>query len=381
MPTSTSRLTAALRTRRSAWILAALLALSLAVAGLVAPSGGSGGDAGGDGESRDSGDPDGSGDSGGSDGADDAAADAADQRFLMDPQVVETADGTWAIGSAIDGVTMPLMAVGEDGAATPTGAALRRAPDWAGEGFVGPSVVADGDTWWLLFAAQAADTGRYCLGAARTTDVAEGFEPVDEPLRCTDDRDLVDPSPYRGPDGLVVTWAQRQAAATADGADGWRIQAAPLELGDEPALGEVSELLVGEPGGWEAGIVDAPALVEVDGTLVLLYGGNAWGSEGYAAGYAVCPSPTERCERRSVDAPLEVPVAGEAAAVLTAPASLQPVAGEGAVGDDGSVEVAGFGLAFTTEGEALPVAVRAALTWSDGGLQAGPAAPIPVAAG
>lgn len=376
MPASSSLLAAAVRKRRSAWILAGLLALSLVVAGLVAPGAGSGGEAGEAGESDDS----------GSDSASGSEDDAAGEQYLMDPQVVVTDDGTWAIGSALDGVTMPLMSVAEDGTATPAGGALRQAPDWAGEGFVGPSVVEDGDTWWLLFAAQAADTGRYCLGAARTTDLAEGFEPLGAPLRCTDDRDLVDPSAHRGSDGLVVTWAQRQAAATEGAADGWRIQAAPLELGDEPALGEVSELLVGEPGGWEAGVVDAPALVEVGDTLVLLYGGNTWGSESYAAGYAVCPSPTERCERRSVDAPLEVPVGGDAAGALTPPASLQPVvvgagSGDRGSGDGGAVEVAGFGLAFTSDGQSVPVAVRADLTWGDGGLQVAPATPIPLSAG
>lgn len=368
------------RRRRSAWLVAGLVVVNLSVAAFVSPPGVSPGDEAGD-EAED-----------GADSPDAAPDDTepgettASGSYLMDPQLFDTPDGSWAVGSSTDGVTMPLLEVADDGTAHEVGGALASQPAWASQGFVGPSVVEDDGTWWLFFAAQANDTGRYCLGAASTTDVSQGFEPAEAPLRCTDERDLVDPSVYRSGDGLVLTWAQRTAgtasgAATtdttasaeadaADAADSWRIEAAPLDLGDT-SLGEVSVLLTGEAGGWEAGIVDAPALVEVDGTLVLLYSGNMWGSESYAAGYAVCDSPAARCERRSVDAPLEIPI-DEAAGELSPAASLQPVVGA----DGDGIQVAGFALAAGADGQGTPVPLRAALSWTDGALEVGPATTI-----
>lgn len=355
------------RRQRSAWLVGGLLAVNVGVAAFVAPV------AVDDGDDDEAAAPDDGGD---------AAADEGGEPgpFLMDPAVFETTDGEWAVGSSLDGVTMPLMEVSDGGAAArEVGAALVGQPAWSAQGFAGPSVVEDDGTWWLLFSSQATDTGRYCLGLASTTDVSEGFEAAGEPLLCTDERDLIDPSVYRGDDGLVLTWAERTAGPTSaegtpEGPDSWRITAAPLDLADAQ-VGEVSELLTAEAGGWEAGVVDGPALVDVDGRLVLLYSGNQWGTEGYAPGYAVCEDATSACERRTVDAPLEVPV-DDTAGDLVALASLQPVTG------DRDLEVTGHGLSPSgSTGQAEPVAVRAGLSWRDDALAVDAAAPIEITSG
>jgi hypothetical protein len=347
------------RRRRSTFLVTALVAVNVGVAAFVAPiavaSDGGGAEPESESEAA----------SGSGSGSEDATSDT----YLMDPQVIETGDGSWAVGSSVDGVTMPLMELADDGTAHQAGGALTSQPGWASQGFVGPSVVEDGGTWWLFFAAQATNTGRYCLGAATTRDVSAGFEPSDAPLRCADDRDLVDPSAYQGDDGVVLAWAERTAAATSEATDSWRIGAAPLDL-EDATLGDASVLLEGAPGGWEAGVVDAPSLVDVGDALVLLYGGNQWGSQTYAAGYAVCESASAGCERRTVDGPLEVPV-DESAGDVTAMAGLQPVA---APGDD--VEVAGFALTAASDGEGVPVALRAPVSWRDGALVTGTASPI-----
>jgi len=68
---------------------------------------------------------------------------------LIDPQLVNDGDGAWAVGSSLDGLTMPLFERNDDvweeveDALTPT-------PAWATQGFFSPSVVQDGTTWWLL---------------------------------------------------------------------------------------------------------------------------------------------------------------------------------------------------------------------------------------
>lgn len=351
------------RRRRSAWLVAGLLAANVGVAAFVAPVA----------VDRDD-DTTADGDA---DGAGEPSEAAEVGPYLMDPHLFETADRQWAVGSSIDGVTMPLMEMADGGgSAREVGGALVRQPDWTTQGFVGPSVVEDDGTWWLLFAAQDTDTGRYCLGAASTTDVSEGFEPADEPLWCTDDRDLLDPSTYQGDDGLILTWAERTAAATAadgtpEGPDTWRINAAPLEL-SESQVGEASELLTGEADGWEAGMVDGPALIEMDGTLVLLYSGNQWGTEGYASGYAVCQDTTSTCERRTVDEPLEIPLDDDAGELIGL-GSLQPVTA------DGDPQVAGHGLTPAgSTGQSEPVAVRAGLSWGDDALTVEPATAVEI---
>jgi hypothetical protein len=250
--------------------------------------------------------------------------------LLLDAQIVEEGGEAWAVGTSADGVAMPRFERGEDGTWEQVGDAFATSPAWASQGGFGPAVVQDGDTWWLFFAAPSAETGRYCVGAASTQDPADGFEPEDDPLRCVDDKDVIDASAYRGDEGLVLTWTERslidadtgdtgddetttttEAAETED--ETWEILGATLDLDESdasPTLSDGTVLLSAstaeDADGWEAGVIDAPALVDVDGTLVLLYGGNRWGSAEYAAGYAVCTGVLGPCERRTVDEPLDI---------------------------------------------------------------------------
>ena len=60
--------------------------------------------------------------------------------------------------------------------------------------------------------------------------------------------------------------------------------------------GEATQLLTADQA-WEDGIVEAPEMVEVDGTLYLFYSGNEWATADYAVGYAVCESVTGPCTK------------------------------------------------------------------------------------
>ncbi len=48
---------------------------------------------------------------------------------------------------------------------------------------------------------------------------------------------------------------------------------------------------------WEAGVVEAPAMIEHDGTHYLFYSGNAWNTAEYAIGYATCTRPSGPCRK------------------------------------------------------------------------------------
>jgi beta-xylosidase len=74
------------------------------------------------------------------------------------------------------------------------------------------------------------------------------------------------------------------------GKDTW-LQVAPLAR-DGLSLTGPPRRLVKEDLPWEGKVVEAPTLVERDGSYVLLYSANDYGSEAYAIGYATADSPT-----------------------------------------------------------------------------------------
>jgi Glycosyl hydrolases family 43 len=259
---------------------------------------------------------------------------------MIDPQLVEAGDGAWAVGSSLDGITMPFYERNDDDVWEEAGDALTKTPAWSSQGFISPSVVKDGATWWLFYAAVSAESGRYCIGAAAAKNPSDGFEPVEEPLRCTDDRDLLDPAPYRSHEGLFLTWAERSIVTDATDhtsstttttagteTDLWELAIAPLA----PTAGTVGEPTVlltasgRDSSTWEAGVIDGPALVDVDDTLVLFYGGNRWGSADYGVGYATCTGVSGPCERQTVDEPLDVDSFLDVEHAVDAVGSIQPV--------------------------------------------------------
>ena len=50
---------------------------------------------------------------------------------------------------------------------------------------------------------------------------------------------------------------------------------------------------------WQAGMVEAPDLVETGGRYLLFYSGNYWGSSNYGVGYATCSGPLGPCQDAS----------------------------------------------------------------------------------
>lgn len=302
---------------------------------------------------------------------------------LLDPQVVLTDTSAWAVGSSVEGRTMPRFERDGDNDWVEVGEALRREPAWAARGFIGPSVFREGDRWWLFFSAESKDTNRYCIGAASTKDPARGFEPEREPLHCADSRDVIDPSPYQSRERLVLVWTER-GVATSEGNDStepdvetWTIMAGVADLG-AGVVGDPTELLRSSTqeadDRWDAGVVDAPALLEVDGELILLYAGNRWGTAGYATGYATCADALGPCKRRTTDEPLLIEAAlDESAQVQADPEDVEVVATAGlqpVVTTEPGASVSFHGLLLLPD---LPQASGAAtftakLSWRNGRL-------------
>ena len=90
---------------------------------------------------------------------------------------------------------------------------------------------------------------------------------------------------WKNYDGLTGIVGQELAAGRAEPR---RADPAPASVADQP---------------WEAGIVEAPSMVEHDGRYYLFYSGNDWATANYAIGYAVCDvtaRPVHEAEPRAM---------------------------------------------------------------------------------
>ncbi|WP_199424533.1 glycoside hydrolase family 43 protein [Actinotalea solisilvae] len=163
-----------------------------------------------------------------------------------------------------------------------------------------PSFVIPGKTW--APEVTEVEPGRYvlyytatnyrptlqCLGVA-VADSPEGpFEPVgDAMLVCPEaEGGAIDASTFRDADGtLYLLWKNDGNCC---GLDTW-LQIAPLTP-DGTALAGEPVRLVQQDQPWEGNLVEAPTLVERDGTYVLLYSANDYGGPAYTIGYATASS-------------------------------------------------------------------------------------------
>lgn len=366
------------RLGRGAWFVVAVAALNLGAASIVGPA---------------------ERDEAVADEASAAEAVPPPPASLVDPVVVDIDGDSWAVAASLGGASLQTFEQRPDGAWEQASESLVNSPTWASGGLLGPSVAEFDGTWWLFFAAPSTENGRYCVGAASADDPMFGFEPEAEPLRCTDDADALDPTPYRDGDSLVLTWSERTVTETDesttdsgvtdesipdetvvddvdDGDDDdtaadplvtWSVVGAAFDP-ESVTLDDTTTLLSLNSGdhheGWEAGVIDAPALIQVDGQLVLLYGGNEWGTASYAPGYATCSAPLGPCERRTVDDPLDVRIDGEQFQDLVGVGGLQPV-----LSDDDRSSVAFHGLTTSgTLGQLEATAFTAELEWRGGAL-------------
>jgi hypothetical protein len=179
--------------------------------------------------------------------------------------------------------------------------ALPALPAWAKDGGSwAPSVLAADDGFVLYYTTTEAASGLQCISRA-TGSRAEGpfTDRSRRPLVCpTDLGGAIDPSPFVADDGAsYLLW---KADGNCCGLP-TRIYSQPLSEDGLQLAGPPQELLASTQA-WEAGVVEAPAMVEHDGRLSLFYSGNFWDSASYAIGYASCDTPLGPC-RKPLDQP------------------------------------------------------------------------------
>jgi len=221
-----------------------------------------------------------------------AAEESVIDQDFPDPDVLQVDDTYYAYGTNTSTRNVQVATstdleswevLGED--------ALPELPRWVIPGKTwAPEVTQIGATYVLYTTTTNFDPSLQCIAAA-TADAPEGpFEVAgDEMLVCPEDEGgAIDASTFLDEDGTrYLLWKNDGNCC---GLDTW-LQIAPLSEDGLTLAGETTKL-VKQDQPWEGNLVEAPTLVERDGTYVLLYSANDYGGEAYAVGYATADSPT-----------------------------------------------------------------------------------------
>jgi len=169
---------------------------------------------------------------------------------------------------------------------------LPRLPTWVIPGKTwAPEVTQLDDGSFVMYTTTTNFDPTFQCIAVATGDAPEGpFEVAgDEMLVCPDDEGgAIDASTFLDEDGArYLLWKNDGNCC---GKDTW-LHIAPLS-DDGLSLAGDETRLVKQDQPWEGNLVEAPTMVEHDGTYVLMYSANDYGSDKYAIGYATADSPT-----------------------------------------------------------------------------------------
>jgi hypothetical protein len=174
--------------------------------------------------------------------------------------------------------------------------ALPTLPRWAkGGGSWAPSVLPRDDGFVLYYTTTDSTSGRQCISLA-TSKTAEGpyVDASAAPLVCpVDVGGAIDPSPFVDAKGNAFLYWKNDGNCCGKPT---RLWVQPLAPDGRSLTGAATPLLTADQP-WEGGVVEAPAMADIDGALFLFYSANAWNTAAYAIGYATCATPTGPCTK------------------------------------------------------------------------------------
>ena len=173
---------------------------------------------------------------------------------------------------------------------------------WAVPGHTwAPGVIRVGDRWVLFYTARDGLLGIQCIGRAEADNPWGPF--VDDslaPFVCQPERSgSIDPYPFRQGDDLYLIWKSDDNAVPGTVTYLWSQR---LDATGEHLVGAPAPLLAGDLA-WERPLIENPAMVEANGSLILFYSANWWESDRYGMGYAVCDSPLGPCHKQTNHGP------------------------------------------------------------------------------
>jgi beta-xylosidase len=181
--------------------------------------------------------------------------------------------------------------------------ALPARPDWQPlqEGLTwAPDVSAVQDRWVMHYTAREQDSGLQCLALAVADEPAGPFlDESPQPLLCQ--RDLggsIDSFLFRDADDrLYLFWKNDGNARGLD----TTIWVQPLSPDGTKLEGTAVDTGLKQTQPWHGALVEAPTVVLRDGTYVLFYSANDYGSDKYAMGYATATTVTGPYTDRSTE--------------------------------------------------------------------------------
>jgi hypothetical protein len=176
---------------------------------------------------------------------------------------------------------------------TSLGNALPSLPGWAKANLTwAPSVASTNGTYLMYYTAEFAPNETQCISVATASDPWGPF--IDNsvlPLECQQSLGgSIDPSAFTDANGVpYLVWKSGAPGSS-------KIWAQQLDAaGTGFAAGTKPTQLLAPDQPWEAGTVEAPDLVLVNGHYYLFFSGNDWNSANYAVGVADCAGPLGPC--------------------------------------------------------------------------------------
>ncbi len=194
-------------------------------------------------------------------------------------------------------VNVPVVTSADFSSWSATADALPVLPGWAVPGFTwAPDLHRFGDRYALYFTAlvRGASTPTECIGSSFSSSPLGPFVPRATPLICQLDLGgSIDPRVFTDRHGR--SWMLWKSDQNIGGA------AAPTQLWSEPLAAGGTRLtgspsiLMGPDRGWQGTIVEAPDMLEVDGSYWVVYAANWYNQPAYAIGAARCAGPAGPC--------------------------------------------------------------------------------------
>jgi len=205
-----------------------------------------------------------------------------------DPGVLKVGDTYYAYGTNAAGKNVQLLTSTDLQHWTEASDALPLLGGWARPGRTwAPEVVqlADG-RFAMYYTAQSAATGHQAIGVAVAASPAGPFVDSSNKPLMSGAGDALDASPFRDTDGkLYLQWKDGRSSTMY----GQQLSADGLN-----AIGDKAPLLTNHAS-WQGNVVEAPQMHVRDGKHYLVYSGNSFDSAGYSVGYAVCDGPLGPC--------------------------------------------------------------------------------------
>jgi arabinan endo-1,5-alpha-L-arabinosidase len=204
-----------------------------------------------------------------------------------DPDVLRTGDGYVAYATNGSGFNVQVATSSDLEEWTPVAAdALPLLPDWSLPGRTWAPDVSEPQpgSFVMYFTVANAAPQLQCIGVATATSPEGPFTPAGSgPIVCPpDEGGAIDPATFTDADGTrYLLWKNDGNCC---GLDTW-LQMAELSPDGTTLAGETTRLLQ-QDREWEGDLIEAPTLVERDGSYTLFYSANAYGGEDYATGYA-----------------------------------------------------------------------------------------------